>query len=412
MKKVLIITYSFPPLNNVTASQYREIAFYMPKFGWQPFILTTKSKGELSVKIPEDNIIRIGKNFESNKITVYEKDDRGLPNVLKPFYFLYKKCLGDVRSIDRFLFSWGKDVLNNIELIKKINPDVIIATNPPVVSLWLGHIFSKKIKKPWLADLRDPCSLSNTSKFSFTKFLDRKIDKFLLKSAAGIITVGPYLASLMEDFYRKPVKVIYNGFDKFEITALKRNASKKKKNKIIYHAGIFYPHRLPSVELLIDWLASNKKDNFRFIIRSKGPLRLNKEILKYAKEKKVSQRIDLLNPAPPEVIYQEKKKADILVLFEDLKGLMPVSRGTMTGKLFEYLPFRAPIIAIAQENSDMDGVLKDTSRGYLVSNANSLDIVMKNILKGDVPNPDWEKVKDYSRKSQCKILCNLLNQII
>ena len=143
-----------------------------------------------------------------------------------------------------------------------------------------------------------------------------------------------------------------------------------------------------------------------------GPKESNEEILRYAKEKNTLSKIRLLEPVPPEVIYQEEKDADILVLFEDLGELGPISRTTMTGKLFEYLPFRAPIVIIARADSDMKNILNDTSKGYLVSNIDQLDRVMNDILKGSVPTYNWPRIKKYSQESQCKLLCDILDQII
>ena len=62
MKKVLIISYHFPPVNNIASRRFGEMVSFMPNFGWEPFVLTTKSKGTLPVLIPEKKIIRIGNN--------------------------------------------------------------------------------------------------------------------------------------------------------------------------------------------------------------------------------------------------------------------------------------------------------------------------------------------------------------
>lgn len=410
MKKVLIITYHFPPLNNIIALHWKGISAHMSKFGWEPIVLTTNSEGSLLSEVPEDNIIRVGQNYGSQKVLVSEEGYRGIPKILKPFYFLYKNQQIEFKSIDRFLFSWGKKILEHKERIKKTNPDVIIASYLPATPLWLGRILSKRLGIPWVADFRDACSLYNTSASPIVKFLDRKIDKFLIKSASKILTVSPYLASTMEVFYKRPVEIIYNAFNKTEIPVSKEKRGKN--SKIIYYAGRFHSHRLKSVKLLIDWLAKKEAKDFHFVIRSLGPQNSNNEILAHAKKKKVLKKIKLLKPALVEVISREEKEADILVLFEDLGELGSISRGSVTGKLFEYLPFQAPILAIAREDSDIGEILRKTSRGYLIHNLRKLDSAMKKILNNQTPDPNWAKVEEYSHESQCKILCNLLNKVI
>jgi len=413
MRKVLIITYHFPPINIIASKRYGRMALYMPKFGWEPVILTTNSEGNLPVLIPEENIIRIGENCDSKKVLVAEEGYRGIPKVLKPFYFLYKKLGIEIKSIDRFLFSWGKEVFKQKDLIEKVNPDVIISTYLPAVSIWLGYIFSKKLKKPWLVDFRDACSLYNVSKSPIIRFLDRKIDKILMRQADSIITVGPYLAETMEKFYKRSIKIIYHGFDPLSNEESKKtNEIFSKKEKIIYYAGRFHTHRLAAVKLLIDWLEKDKENNFRFIARSLGPKESNEEILRYAKEKKVSSKINLLKPAPPEIIQKEEMAADVLVLFEDLKKeLGIISRGTMTGKFFEYISLKPPILVINRPDSDLGLILKETKRGYLVSNFEELDEAIKKILNKVSLTPAFEKLGQYSREEQTKKLCQLLDEI-
>lgn len=412
MKRVLIITYHFPPVNNINSRRFGEMTPYMPNFGWEPIILTTKSEGSLAVKIPEENLIRIGENYYKEGV-VAEEGEKGIPSILKLPYFFYKNLGIEIWSIDRFLFTWGREVKKNKEIIKDRKPDLIIATCYPHAPLWVGRFFSKEIKKPWIADLHDPLSLWNNSKFPFIKFLDEQIDKSLLKSASTIITLGSYLASRMEKLYQRPIEIIYNGFDKIKEEADKENGqmAQKKKTKIIYYAGRFHFHRMPAVKLFIDWLAKNKKDNLSFTLRSLGPLEADEEILKYAKEKNVISKINLLQPASPEIIFQEEKEADILILFEDLNKIMRNSEGTLPGKLMEYLQFKSPIVAINRSDSEIGEILRKTSRGYLASNIEELDKAMQDSLYGKFPVFDWEKVKAYSRFSQCEKLCEIFNRV-
>jgi len=412
MKRVLIIDYHFPPINNINARRFGGMVSHMPEFGWEPIVLTTKSKGSLPVLIPEKNIIRLGENYyDEKKIIASNQGYKGIPKVLKVPYFFYKTFGAELSSVDRFIFQWGKEVMKNKEAIKKRNFDLIIASCYPPVAIWLGKFLSKETKKPWLADLQDPLSLWNNSKFPLFKLLDRKIDKFLIRNTAAVLTISSHLASRMENLYHKPVEIIYNGFDKADdFKSLKRNILRKRKIKKLYYAGRFHEHRMPAVKLLIDWLAESDKKNVLFSLRSLGPMTANEEIIKYAKKKDVFEKIKLLPPASPEIIFREEKEADILILFEDLEKKMQNSEGTLPGKLMEYLPFRAPIVAINRSDSEIEKVLKETSRGYLVSNPEQLNGVMEKIFNNSEPKFNWNKVKVYSRRSQSENLCKILDK--
>ncbi|KPJ55314.1 hypothetical protein AMJ47_00345 [Parcubacteria bacterium DG_72] len=400
-KKVLIITYHFPPINVIASRRFGEMAPLMKQFDWETYVLTTKSRGELPVLIPEEDIIRIGAHCDSGKRLVKEEGFKDIPVFLKSIYSLYRKFNIRLESIDRFVFSWRKEVLRNIDKIKEISPDVIIATTSPTVCLWLGRDLSKILKIPWIADFRDPCSLYNPCKFPFIKTIDRIIDKNIVKTACLITTIGPYLAEVMSRFYKKEAHVIFNGFKQEKLEFLQQRTENKE--KIVYYAGRFHPHRLTAVKLFIDWLAQTDQ-NIRLVIRSLGPEQANQEILSSMRK---TDKVDLLEPASASQVLKEEKRADFLAIFEDLSK-DEVFKGTMTGKLFEYLPFSGTILAVARPDSDMNFVLKQTNRGEVVSNFKDLDA----FFQKQKPVPNLEKLKTFTREFQTQKLCTTLNKII
>lgn len=411
MKKVLIITYYFPPINIISSRRYGEMAPYMPKFGWEPIVLTTHSEGNLPLRINAENIIRIGENCDSGKVLVAQEGSKGIPFLIKPFYALSKKLGMEIKSADRFLFSWGREVLKHTAQIEKINPDVIVASYQPATAMWLGHLLARRLKKPWVMDFREAASPYNTCKSSLAKFVDKKIDRYLLRTASAIVTVSPQLASLLEAFYERPVGVVFNGFDIPQSALAKNTLRRAKKQIVLYYAGRFHPHRIAPVKLLIDWLSLAKNQQAIFVARSMGPKESNEKILLYAKRKGVADKIQLRDPASPELILQEEKKADALLVCEDIGKASHISQTNVTGKLFEYVPFKAPILAIAREDSEIGEILADTGRGFLAWNLDTLGQRMEKIMNDDIPVRKQARVNDYSRKSQCKKLCAILDDV-
>lgn len=412
MKNVLIFTYYFPPINAIASRRYGQMAPYMKEFGWNPTIVTTHSQGDLPIALPEKQIIRIGENCDSGKTLVSGEGGKGIPSFLKPLYAFYRRAGFELTSVDRFLFSWGKEVLARQEIIKETKPDVIIGTYLPAVALWLARMYSRKLNVPWVADFRDACSLYNPSSFPLAKSLDRVIDKFLVRNADAVLTISPHLASLLKNFYHKPTEVIYNGFDT-PLTPERSSTgiSKEPSDMVLYYAGRFHPHRVPAAKLLIDWLAMHKAP-VSFKTRSLGPLEANKALSDYAKQKGVSDKVTILPPATHDVIAKEERDADVLLVFEDVKKMNPISQTNMTGKLFEYLPFAAPILAVTRADSDIGVVLDDTLRGFLASNITELDYAMGRIRSHDLPSPDYKNVSSYSRNMQCKKLCRVLDRVV
>lgn len=409
MKKVLIISYNFPPLNNAAARRYGEMVSYMAKFGWEPFVLTTKNSGDLSVEISEKNIIRVGKHYQKG-LSVDAPGVEGYPVFLRPGYLLYKKLNFGFQSIDKFLFSLTIPVLKKTDHIRKINPDIILASYGPATPLWLGNLLSRIIKKPWIADFRDPCSLSN---YSASAVFDKFIDRLLVSSASGIITVSPSLAYILGNFYGKKTEVIFNGYKaEFPPDRIKNKLTKDGK-KVIYHAGSFWPCRMDSIKLLIKWLANCGRDDVELIIRSLGPKDLDAEISKYANDLNISNLVSILEPAADETVKQEATNADILTVFVDFKEDTSTGAGNITGKFLKLLPLGIPILVIGRKDSDVGKILNETQAGFMVSDMEQLNTVIEKMLAGTgMPRFVKDEIQKYSSENQCKNFCYFLDQMI
>ena len=410
MKKVLIISYDFPPVNNVASRRYGDMVSYMPNYDWEPYILTTNNSGDLKVEIPETNIIRIGKHHQQGLI-VEGPGVHWLPKFMAFWYVIYKRLNLNFRSADRFIFSLPLQVIKKLDYFKKINPDIILATYGPATSLWIGNLLSRRMKKPWVADFRDPGSLTNYSALSF---IDKCVDRFLISSASGIITVSPTLAYFLADFYNKKAMVVFNGYkDTIILNTSEKNRSNKKPQKIIYYAGRFNSHQIESVKLLIDWLSKCGRDDIVFRIRSLGPEEINREIYEYTKSLNISGMVNILRPAEDKLIQQESREADILAVFVDHERYAPITAGTITGKLLKLLPLGIPVLVIGRKDSDIGDILNETQSGYLVTNFLQLDIFMNRVICETLKmRPLADKIKDFSSNNQCKRLCSFLDRLI
>ena len=89
-------------------------------------------------------------------------------------------------------------------------------------------------------------------------------------------------------------------------------------------------------------------------------------------------------------------------------------KGVYTGKLFDYLATNKPILALCDPEDVIAQLLNETKAGFTVDNAD-IDGIKKMILRcysiwknKEVLPRDWEKIKQYTRKNQCKILLEYL----
>ena len=94
---------------------------------------------------------------------------------------------------------------------------------------------------------------------------------------------------------------------------------------------------------------------------------------------------------------------------------VPSAKGIITGKIFEYLQAKRPILAIAPENGDLSTIIHHTNSGYVI------DFEDKEKLKATIiamytnyKNGDLEvnsmNIQKYHRKELTKELVAILNQ--
>lgn len=404
MKKVLIVTYSYPPLNNIASRRFSELIQYLPQLGWKPYILTTNSSGTLTNTNNKQEIIRIGQHSQG-----FSSEDTSDKKTFKSIIKKFKNNLGFIsKIIDSSQYSWYKKI-KETDLIsfKDYEFDLIIASYGPGGALSAGRYLSKELNVPWVADFRDLGALYKDEFFQ-RNFLMEKIDKFiearLIKDSIAITTVSKALKEELYAAYKKPIEVIYNGWNRFDT----EDQNKNMVGNYIYYAGSFYEHRMKSISLLLRSLTCSDYD---LKIRSLGPKKFNDQIIKEASNLGVSHKVEILPPANPSVIKEEMRSALINLVLEDLSTTVDWKKGNLTGKFLSLLTEEAPILAIVRADSEIGEILQKTNKGVVCSTEKQV----KNFLatpQKSFNNSSFDKIEVYSKRNQAKKLIDFLSTIL
>ena len=394
MKKLLIVSYFFPPFNNIASRRWAEMIPRLER-DFDVYVYTFNSTGDLKVPIQEAKIKRFGflsnvrfnheqrrKNFFTTIVSQFTRNLRTLDSTFRTFYLKGRKSY----------FS----------LLREIKPDIVLTTAGPFSALFFGY--ESKIRNRnilWVIDFRDSMSLYTRSSKNFVK---RKIDSFIDKKVTSkadlILSVSNTLSEILGNFYERIVYTIHNGFEKrnHQFTDKVPNDAIK-----IYYAGQIYPHQEPSLTLLLGHLEYN--NNYELQVRLLGDSNRVMEI-KNLVQGFQNAKVFILNPAERKTVDLEKSSADYLLILEDLFISNQVSKGTLTGKLFEYLPYKSPILAICRPDSEIKNILKITGRGDVVSSISGLENFFE--LKKNFKST--KKVDDFSREAQAERFIKILNQ--
>lgn len=409
MKKVLIISYNFPPVNNVASRRFSEMIPFFNSLGWESYVLTTNSEGDLVTSLYEENIFRIGQHPQG--LTMKQ----GEP-VLNGFFSQTRRRLGfSFKSFDSSYSSWYKPVISNniVEDLKEINFDILIATYGPPAGLLVGSKLASILNIPWIADFRDLGALRKDdymkSNFLATYF-DKKYEKKVVKSASLITTVSKTLANELEKEYRKRTAVIYNGWIENYPIANNKDTFREENKPYIFYAGRFYHHSIAAIFLLLD---SIKDEDLELVIRSLGPYDLEQEIINYARSKGVLSKLRILPPVEASIISKERESSILNLVIEDLNTTYESNKGVLTGKLMQLLTCKPPVLAIARKDSEIGDVLFRSKRGILATTAEEIKVFIRNVQAENTSYPiDLEAIDVYSKKFQASNLVKLMNNII
>lgn len=436
MKKVLVLTYYWPPSGGAGVQRWLKFVKYMREFGWEPIVYTAQN-GEMPV-VDESLLNEIPKGIEVIKKPIWEpysiykkfigrkKDDKinaSFLNENKKAGFTEKISVwirGNFFIPDARKF-WIKPSIRFLSnYVIKNNINVVISSGPPhsmhMIALGLK---SKYPKIKWLADFRDPwTNIDFYDKLMLSSLADTKhkrLEKNVLQEADIVVSVGNSMSEEFKEIVKQDgfnrlekFKVITNGFDTDDLNS---NNSIKDIKFSLAHIGTLVKDRNPLIlwKVLSQLVNTNPKFAQELEIKLVGKVDyFVMEQINFYGLKPYLTKIDYL---PHNIVIEEQKKSHVLLL---LVNNTKNAKGILTGKIFEYLAANVPILAIGPTDGDLSIILKNTATG-LISDFNDENLLKQHILKlfdGYTIEPNKEEIKKYSRKNLTKELCHLLDSLV
>ncbi len=392
MKKVLIITYYWPPSGGSGVQRWLKFAKYLPENKWKPYIYTPENP-YLEV-IDKDLEKDIHKDTDVWKLPIWE------PYKIKDQLFSKKKDTQSSGVIQKegslinkfFLWLRGNFFIPDPKkywinpsvkfLLKKLQDEsinTIITTGPPHSMHLIGYELKKKIDIKWIADFRDPWSnLDMLNEFYLSKRSMKKhvnLEKKVLKLADICLTVSESWAQSFKKLGSRRVELITNGFDKDDFSY---NEVKREKF-IVGHYGLINHLRNPKIfwRVLDDLCSENEIFNKLLEIHFAG--NVDKSILNMISDfPSLQQKVKNLGYITHKEVISSYQNSSILLLllFNSKSGV-----GNYPGKLFEYFAANRPILAFGPAESDTKNMIITTKSGiYHDYDANYQDL-KENVLQ-------------------------------
>lgn len=393
MKKVLIITYYWPPSGGSQVLRWLKFSKYLPGFGWEPIIYTPENAEpqetdtSLLKEIPDKITVIKRTIWEPYRIyrilNKKRKDER-----ISTAFISEKKSNIIVEKLSNFIRSnffipdarkfWIKPSVRFLkEYIKNDAVDLIVSSGPPHSMHIIALLLKRNLNIPWIADFRDPwTNIDYYKNLLLTFWADKKhhrLEKKVLTTADCILAVGP---TMNEEFTKegaKRVKTLTNGFDDYDLPAEK---SKHDRKFSITHVGSIPKSRNAETlwEALSDLIKTQKGfgDHLQINLIGKIDYSVTDSLNKYNLINFTTQHKYI-----PHLQALEKMSMSqvLLLLINNTQN----AKSILTNKFFEYLSVKRPILAIGPSDGDIANILVSTKAGK-ISEFKDLENIKENIL--------------------------------
>ena len=293
---------------------------------------------------------------------------RGPGELLSRLDRLYRHCL----NIPDDKVGWLPFALRaGGRRARAFQPDVIYASSPPPSALVAAAWLSRRLGVPWVAEIRDRWADDPYDpRPRWRMALDRRLERRVLTSARGIVTVSETWAQAYRELYGKPTAVITNGFSPEDYDNQPAEAppeappGDRERLRIVY-TGVVYAGRDPAPLFRALACLGPAADGIRIEFCG-GP---GGAILADAAQHGVARHVLVREQVPHGEAVALQCGADVLLL---LQWNNPSEAGNIPGKLFEYLGARRPILALGFDGGEMARIVQERKAGLLANDPQAI----------------------------------------
>ena len=430
MKKVLIITYYWVPSGGAGVQRWVKFTKYLRSFGWEPVVYTPQNPEypaldhSLEKDVPPDmeviktpiwepyNIYRnlMGKKNEPiNAGFISENKKSGW----KEQFSIWIRGNFFIPDPRRFWVKPSVKFLKNY--ISENQIDAVVTTGPPQSMHLIGLGLKKNFPTlTWLADFRDPWThIDFYDDLYLTKIADRihhRLEKKVVRNADAVVVVTK---GMLEEFLKlqpKRIEMIPNGFDEEDFLISRPELDQKF---TISHIGTLNTARNPTIfwKVLNELCAENEQFKSDLLIQLIG--KVDFSILEEINENNLKDNFLKIDYLPHnEAIAKQMSSQVLLLLINQTNN----AKGIVTGKLYEYLAARRPILGIGPTNGEVGEILKSSQAGIMIDYIDAkkmketiLDYYQQ--YKNHSLTVPSNLVENFSRKNLTRDLANLLDSL-
>ena len=433
-RRVLVVTYYFPPSGGAGVQRTLKFVKYLASFGWEPVVLTVDEgmypnrDASLQEDVPSHvSVYRTGwwDPFEWYARLTGKADDEAVVGSLGERPPTWKERAAQWIRANLFFpdarVGWVPFAASQgRRLLRRQSFDVVLTSGPPHSVHLTGWLLHKTSGVPWVADFRDPWTdINYYHELPHTWWacrIDRALERLVLQSASAVTTVSPTWKGLLEgktgDPARVPFRVIHNGYDADDFGEL--SAPPEEDHFVLTYVGSLYASRNPRTLWKVLGRLRSREALPRLRLRLVGSIDPEVE-----RELAASGLADVAEkagyvPHPRAVEHMQRSTMRLLVI-----EAFAAAEGMITGKLYEYLASGRPVLGMGPPGGDAAELLRRTGAGAMFGrdDAQALEqFVLDSYRRWEAGAPlagaDPEKTAAYSREAQTRELARLMDELV
>ncbi|HXH18047.1 MAG TPA: polysaccharide deacetylase family protein [Chitinophagales bacterium] len=429
MKKLLIISYFFPPSNFAGSYRIESFAKYLPENGWKPIVITRGwQPGQTVTYFPSPNqetivedsaertVIRLP--FKGNlrdRIYARCKNNPLLNLAARLLSFLEILFQNFIRG-----FYPYNDFYHEAMRVLRSDPEIqtVLISGRPFQQFKIGFLLKKKFPSiKWIADYRDEWSthqwiVDQSLKDQFIGWVDYYFEKRWMKNAHAFITCSENWKNNIERFTGVKGQVVLNGYEEEVREVFMQKSVGKREAFTIVHNGTLYSSQ-PVNEFLSafkKFVDKGQKADVLLLFpgilnESEQAKRIVDNLRGYERYYRMMQRI------PKQEVIEMQSSASILLMF----GTKREIKGHYSSKIFEYLAAGKPILLYPTDHDVIEELLKKTGAGHVLSEESEVLQFLEDEYRryqddSRIQFVDNRDISFYSRRTQAQILSEFLDK--
>lgn len=368
-----------------------------------------------SSEIKEDEngiVIRVATrpNLRDRILVKYGKNKLKLLRRLLSALYLFMEYF---RSFDRNypIYQAAKSYLIKEEV------DVIVATGGPFFQFKYAAKLSQKFNIPWVADYRDGWSTNYQVHArggihrAILKVMFARIETRIVRSATLVTTVSLPLRSILSEFLKKDVRVVYNGYDEQALSGIDRIDPPSDKLIIMYTGSIYNYQRL---EVFLEGFA-------RFVFHQE--LTPDNVCVEFVGVSRHPEQVDRIRRFDPYFnrYFKFSNRIPYKDNLEKITGAhlcLILANESIDGsctKVYDYLALEKRILVSVNDHSTLERLIEETNGGVLCKSEEDVEhhltLAYNELKQHGTVQQQTRNYKQFSRLNQAKEMAKLLLEV-